>query len=71
MRDALARHDEILRTAVESNDGHTVKTTGDGIHAVFGQRHVEWTQLSVTYDEIVAFMLTEVDGLLAEPEASA
>jgi predicted ATPase/class 3 adenylate cyclase/tetratricopeptide (TPR) repeat protein len=36
MKAALARHDEILRTAVESNGGHVVKTTGDGLHAVFG-----------------------------------
>ncbi len=33
MPDALARHDDLLRTAVESNDGHVVKTTGDGVHA--------------------------------------
>lgn len=36
MRDALARHDEILRVAVETHDGVVVKTTGDGLHAVFG-----------------------------------
>ena len=35
MRAALARHDEILRTAVESHGGAVVKTTGDGLHAVF------------------------------------
>ena len=35
MRDALARHDEILRDAVEKRSGHVVKTTGDGLHAVF------------------------------------
>jgi predicted ATPase/class 3 adenylate cyclase len=35
MRAALARHDEILRDAVEKRDGHVVKTTGDGLHAVF------------------------------------
>src|SRR5581483_10372372 len=36
MQGALARHDEILRAAVASNGGHIVKTTGDGVHAVFG-----------------------------------
>ena len=36
MKTALARHDEILRQAVTEHDGHVVKTTGDGIHAVFG-----------------------------------
>ncbi|MFN2103793.1 MAG: ATP-binding protein [Candidatus Promineifilaceae bacterium] len=35
MRPALAAHDEILRTAVERHGGVVVKTTGDGIHAVF------------------------------------
>ena len=35
MRDALARHDGILRDAVEKRDGHVVKTTGDGLHAAF------------------------------------
>ncbi|MEX0663731.1 MAG: adenylate/guanylate cyclase domain-containing protein [Acidimicrobiia bacterium] len=35
MKDALARHDELLRSAVESHGGHVVKTTGDGLHAVF------------------------------------
>ena len=32
---ALARHDEILRDAVGAHDGRVVKTTGDGLHAVF------------------------------------
>jgi class 3 adenylate cyclase len=35
MRPVLARHDLILRQAVESNQGHIVKTTGDGCHAAF------------------------------------
>ena len=35
MKEALARHDEILREAVEAHGGHVVKTTGDGFHAVF------------------------------------
>ena len=35
MRGALARHDEILRDAVEKRDGYVVKTTGDGLHAAF------------------------------------
>lgn len=36
MRAALARHDEILRGAVVAGGGLVVKTTGDGLHAVFG-----------------------------------
>jgi len=39
MRAALARHDEILRNAVESHSGHVVKTTGDGLHAAFATAH--------------------------------
>ena len=35
MADALARHDAILREAIESADGVVVKTTGDGLMAVF------------------------------------
>ena len=33
---ALARHDAIVRGAVELHGGHIVKTTGDGVFAVFG-----------------------------------
>jgi class 3 adenylate cyclase len=35
MKDASARHDAILRDAVQGHHGHVVKTTGDGVHAVF------------------------------------
>ena len=35
MQQALAHHDEILRDAIEANDGYVVKTTGDGAHAAF------------------------------------
>ena len=35
MKSALARHDSILRRAVESHHGIVIKTTGDGFHAVF------------------------------------
>jgi class 3 adenylate cyclase len=39
MKAALARHDEILREAIGRRDGHVVKTTGDGFHAVFTTAH--------------------------------
>ncbi len=32
---ALARHDEILRQAIESHGGRVIKNTGDGFHAAF------------------------------------
>jgi len=35
MRDALARHDELVREAIEGAGGHVVKTTGDGCMAAF------------------------------------
>jgi class 3 adenylate cyclase len=35
MKDALARHDRWLREAIASHDGRVVKTTGDGVMAVF------------------------------------
>ena len=35
MKSALAEHYSILKNAVETNKGVIVKTTGDGIHAVF------------------------------------
>jgi len=35
MKPALAKHDSILKEAIESNHGHIIKTTGDGVHAVF------------------------------------
>jgi predicted ATPase/class 3 adenylate cyclase/tetratricopeptide (TPR) repeat protein len=35
MRTSLAQHDQLLHTAVESHQGRVVKTTGDGLHAVF------------------------------------
>ena len=35
MRPALARHDEIVRDAIEAHGGHVVQTTVDGAHAAF------------------------------------
>jgi predicted ATPase/class 3 adenylate cyclase len=35
MSEALAQHDEILRTAIEAHDGHVFKTVGDAFHAIF------------------------------------
>ncbi len=35
METVVARHDEMLRTAVDGCGGHVVKSTGDGLHAVF------------------------------------
>jgi class 3 adenylate cyclase len=35
MKTALEKHDSLLRQAVESGSGHIIKSTGDGMHAVF------------------------------------
>ncbi len=32
---AMSQHDALLKNAVEEQNGHIVKTTGDGLHAVF------------------------------------
>ena len=39
MAEALAIHDSVLRKAVELHDGYVVKTTGDGLLAVFATAH--------------------------------
>jgi class 3 adenylate cyclase len=39
MQAALARHDDIVRAAIESPGGYVVKTTGDGFHAAFAAGH--------------------------------
>src|SRR5688572_230503 len=35
MRDALAEHDEVLRSAIEAHGGWLFKNTGDGVCAAF------------------------------------
>ena len=37
MAEAVARHDAIVRRCVESNGGTIVKSTGDGLMAVFAR----------------------------------
>lgn len=37
MRAALARHDEIVRSAIEGNDGYVFSTAGDAFAAAFGR----------------------------------
>jgi predicted ATPase/class 3 adenylate cyclase len=35
MKDALAKHDAILRETIEAHGGQVIKSTGDGVHSVF------------------------------------
>ncbi|MEO7704520.1 MAG: adenylate/guanylate cyclase domain-containing protein, partial [Thermoflexales bacterium] len=37
MKAALARHDALLQDIVRRHTGSVIKTTGDGLHAVFAQ----------------------------------
>ena len=37
MRVALARHDALVRAAIEEHGGHVVKTMGDAFHAAFAR----------------------------------
>jgi predicted ATPase/class 3 adenylate cyclase len=37
MQAALARHDVLLRDAIETGGGTVIRTTGDGLHAVFSR----------------------------------
>jgi len=37
MREALARHDAVLRSAIEAHGGHVFKTVGDAFDAVFSR----------------------------------
>ena len=58
MRLALARHDAIARQVVEGNRGVVVKTSGDGVHAVFDDP-----------SDAVAAVLAMQDGL-SDPAAT-
>ena len=46
MKAALAAHDLILKEAIQSNHGHIIKTTGDGVHAVF-EKAVDGVQSAI------------------------
>ena len=59
MQAALARHDTLLRHAIESSDGCIVKSTGDGVYAVF----------AAAPDALAACLAAQ--RCLREPEAGA
>src|SRR5215203_1402540 len=56
MRAALARHDALVRAAIQEHGGHVVKTMGDAFHAAF-----------VRAPEAVAAALNAQRRLQAEP----
>src|SRR5215217_6940505 len=55
MRLALARHDALLRAAIQEHGGHVVKTMGDAFHAAFSRA-----------SDAVAAALVAQGSLLAE-----
>jgi predicted ATPase/class 3 adenylate cyclase/Tfp pilus assembly protein PilF len=59
MQAALARHDRLLRHAIESSDGCIVKSMGDGVYAVF----------AAATDALAACLAAQ--RCLQEPEADA
>ena len=58
MQAVLARHDALLRLAIEAHAGRVIKTTGDGCHAVF----------SAALDAALAAVAAQ-QALVAEPWA--
>ncbi len=60
MKSALAKHDSIIRAAVESHHGIVIKNTGDGFHAVFEK----------TIDAILAAMQAQSGLHSAFPSSS-
>jgi class 3 adenylate cyclase len=60
MRDALVRHEALLRQAIESSNGCLVKSTGDGVYAAFAAA-----------TDAVAACLAIQRALLAEANAIA
>jgi predicted ATPase/class 3 adenylate cyclase len=50
----LARHDKILKDVIESNDGHLVKSTGDGLFAAFGRAEAAITAALCAQRALVA-----------------
>jgi class 3 adenylate cyclase len=62
MHEALARHDAILRDAIESHGGRVVKTTGDGALGVFESAHG-------ALDAALAAQLALAEELWGENEA--
>ncbi|MCB9176112.1 MAG: tetratricopeptide repeat protein [Caldilineae bacterium] len=57
MRSALARHDRLLRAAIEARQGHVFKTVGDAFCAAFGRA-----------DDALGAALAIQRGLASEPE---
>jgi class 3 adenylate cyclase len=65
MRPVQARHDALLRTAVEEQGGIVVKSTGDGLHAAFETAaFLPW----VAYSRLLIMLEMDLEPELAQQE---
>jgi predicted ATPase/class 3 adenylate cyclase len=65
MKVAVARHDTILRSAVEAHLGYVVKTTGDGFLAAFGTAHAALAAAAQAQRSLLAETWSEIGSLRA------
>ena len=65
MKVAVARHDTILRSAVEAHLGYVVKTTGDGLLAAFDTAHAALTAAVQAQRSLLAQTWSGVGSLRA------
>jgi predicted ATPase/class 3 adenylate cyclase len=59
MKSALARHDEILKEAIEASNGQVIKTTGDGMHAVFATA-MDALNAAITSQRILQTLISDL-----------
>jgi class 3 adenylate cyclase len=65
MKVAVARHDTILRSAVEAHLGYVVKTMGDGLLAAFGTAHAALAAAMQAQRSLLAETRSEIGSLRA------
>jgi class 3 adenylate cyclase len=63
MKVAVARHDAILRSAVEAHLGYVVKTTGDGLLAAFATAHAALAAAVQAQRSLLAETWSEIGSL--------
>jgi predicted ATPase len=63
MRDAVRRHDAIMRTTITAHNGHVFKTIGDAFCAAFAQPHDALEAMLDAQRELGAADFRAVDGL--------
>lgn len=63
MRDAVSRHDQLMRAAIAAADGHVFKTMGDAFCAVFATPHGAVSAALAAQRALLAEDWSGVDGL--------